>query len=103
MDLRAYYRKVREAEATLAGEHIVVASLATSEGGRDGVLTEVSRSNAARLIAEGRARVSTDKEAAEFREQMRVAREKWEQEESARRIQVTVVPAHELPRKKERS
>jgi hypothetical protein len=35
---------------------------------------------------------------------MRVAREKWEQEESARRIQVTVVPAHELlPRKKERS
>jgi hypothetical protein len=103
MDLRAYYGKVREVEATLTGEHIVVVSLATPEGGKEGVRTEVSRANAARLIAEGRARVGTDAEAAEFREQMRVAREQWEQEESARRIQVTVVPAHELPRKKERS
>jgi hypothetical protein len=103
MDVRAYYRKVREAEGTLTGEHIVMVSFATAEGGKDGVRTEVSRATAARLIAEGRARVATDEEAAEFREQMCAAREKYEQDEAARRVQVTVIPSHMLPRRKERS
>jgi hypothetical protein len=104
MDLRAYYKKVREAEAELTGEHIVMVSFATSEGGKEGVRTEVGRSTAARLIAEGSARVATDAEASDFRDQMRAAREKHEQDEAARRIQVTVVPSHELlPKKKERS
>ena len=59
MDLRAYYKKVREAEALLTEEHVVVVSCATSEGGRDGVRTEAPRAIAARLIAEeiGRAHV----------------------------------------------
>ena len=37
MDLRTYYKKVREAEADLTGEHFVMVSLATSEGGKEGV------------------------------------------------------------------
>jgi hypothetical protein len=104
MDLRAYYRKVREAEAALTDEHVVMVSFATPEGGKEGVRTEVGRQTAARLIAEGCARLATGAEAVEFREQMREAREKCEQDEAARRIQVTVIPSHELPRRlKERS
>ncbi|HYA18467.1 MAG TPA: hypothetical protein VEF06_13430 [Bryobacteraceae bacterium] len=103
MDVRAYYKKVREAEETLTGEHIVMVSFATAEGGREGVRTEVSRATAAKLIAEGRARVATDEEAGEFREEMRVAREKHEQDEAARRVQVTVIPSHKVTRRKERS
>ena len=51
MDLRAYYKKVREAEATLTEEHMIMVSFATSEGGKPGVRTEASRAIAARLIA----------------------------------------------------
>src|SRR5665213_1831605 len=93
MDLRTYYRKVRDAEATLTGEHFVMVSLATSEGGKEGVGTEAPRSIAARLIAEGRARVATAEEASEFHREHRAALEKYEQEEAANRMQVMVIPA----------
>lgn len=102
MDLRAYYGKVREAEAALAGEHFVMVSLATPEGGKEGVRTEVPRSLAARLIVEGRARVATDDETNAFREVNRAAREKYEEDEAARRVQVVVMPARETKKQKER-
>ena len=93
MDLRSYYRKVREAEATLQGNEAVLVSLATAEGGKEGVRTEAPRAVAARLIAEGRARVATDDEASEFRAGLAAAREKYEQDEAARRVQFVMVPA----------
>jgi hypothetical protein len=103
MDLRTWYKKVRDAEATLTGEHLVMVSLATSEGGREGVRTEVPRSIAARLIAESRARVASEEEALEFREANRVALEQHKQEEAARRVQVMVIPAHKLKKQRERA
>ena len=102
MDLRAYYKKVREAEASLQGEHVVLVSLATPEGGKDGVRTEAPRWIAARLIAEGRSRVSTTAEAEAFHEELATAKHKFEQEEAAKRVQVMVIPSGEL-RKRERS
>ena len=102
MDLRVYYGKVREAEAALTEEHPVMVSLATSEGGKAGVRTEVPRHIAARLLAEGRARVATPAEAGEFRQAHREAKEKYEQQEAARRIQVMVIPQHDL-KKRDRS
>ncbi len=103
MDLKAYYGKVRDAEGTLTGEHFVMVSLATSEGGKAGVRTEVPRSIAARLIAESRARVASDEEAAEFHEANRAARERYEEDEAARRVQVMVIPAREPKKQRERS
>lgn len=103
MDLKAYYAKVREAEASLAGEHVVMMSTATPEGGKAGVPTETSRLNAARLIAENRARVATEEEAAAFHEANQAAREKYEEDEAARRVQVTVISAREAKKQKERS
>jgi hypothetical protein len=104
MDLRSYYKKVRDAEATLKGNDIVLVSLVTSEGGKEGIFTEAPRGVASKLIAEGRARVATDAEASEFREGLRAAREKYEQEEAARRLQVVMVPAKNARRTtKERS
>lgn len=93
MDLRAYYKKVRDAEAKLTGSETVLISLATSEGGKENVRTEAPRAVAARLIAEGGARVATDEEAHEFREGLRAARTQYEAEEAARRVQVVVMPA----------
>ncbi len=103
MDLRAYYRKVREAEAGLAGEHIVMVSLETEEGGKSGIRTEVPRSIAARLIAEGRSRVASEEETELFREANREAKARHEQEEAARRVQVMVIPSQEFKKQRERS
>ena len=98
-----YYKKVRDAEATLTGEHFVMVSLDTSEGGKEGVRTEVPRSIAARLIAETRARVASEEETMGFHEKNRAAREQHEQEEVASRVQVVVVPSHKLKKQRERS
>src|SRR6266478_896123 len=103
MDLRSYYIKLRDAEALLTGEHLVVASLATSEGGKEGVFTEVPRRIAAKLIAEGRARVATDEETIQFHETHREAKRRYELDEAARRVQVVVIPSQDLPKQKERN
>jgi hypothetical protein len=103
MDLRAYYRKVRDAEATLTGEHFVMVSLETSEGGKEGVRTQVPRAIAAKLIAEVRARVATDEEANEFHQANRAALEKYQQEEAASRMHVMVIPSPEIKKQRERS
>lgn len=97
MDVRAYYNKVREIEAGLNGEHVVVISLATPEGGKAGVRTEAQRLTAARLIVEGRARIATDGESAEFHESHRAAKAQHDREAAAQRLQVIVVPHAESP------
>ncbi len=96
MDLRAYYKKVREADETLSGEDIVLVSLDTPEGGKAGVLTEVPRRIAAKLLAELRSRVASAEEAREFHDAQRTARDAHEQSEAARRVQVMVIPSQEL-------
>ena len=102
MDLRTWYKKVRDAEAGLTGEHFVMVSLATSEGGKEGVCTEVPRLIAARLIAESRARLATEEEALAFRKANHLALEQHRQEEAAKRVQVMVIPAHKLRKQRER-
>jgi len=103
MDLRSYYKKVRDAEATLTGEYVVMVSLETSEGGRAGVRTEVPRAVAAKLIAEVRARVATEEEAVEFHEANREAREAHEEAEAAKRLQVMVIPSRDIRKLREQS
>jgi hypothetical protein len=102
MDLRAYYTKIRETEALLEGDHVVVVSLATSEGGKAGVRTEAPRGIAAKLIAEGRARVATAEEKNEFLEIRQEELERYEVEQAARRMQVVVVPQTDTRKPKER-
>jgi hypothetical protein len=58
MDLRGYYQKVREVEATIADAFAVIVSLETSDGGKAGTQTEVTRSLAARMIVDGLAHLA---------------------------------------------
>ena len=66
MDLRAYYQKIRQLEVEIREESVVVTSLATPDGGRAGVRTEVPRSVAARLIADEKVVLASDEEAVAF-------------------------------------
>ncbi len=67
MDLRMFYQKLRKIEQDIVDPHVVVVSQETSDGGRAGQKVEVSRSSAARLIVEGRARLATAEEATQHR------------------------------------
>lgn len=66
MDLRIFFHKIRKLEQEIGDHHVVVVSLETQDGGRPGIRTEVSRENASRMIVEGRARLATKGEAAEY-------------------------------------
>lgn len=70
VDLREFYRSVQTIEAGIVENDVVVVSLATSDGGRAGVMTEVPRGVAARYVAERRSRLATAEEASAYYAEM---------------------------------
>lgn len=92
MDLRAYYRKIRETELSLKEPVVVVVSLETPDGGKAGVRTEVSRQTAAKMLVGGRARLASEQEMREFQEEKVDAKRLADQIAAANRVQVTVLP-----------
>lgn len=96
MDLRVYYRKVREVMEAIAGEFAVIVSRETPDGGKPGVMSETSRAIAARLVVDGRARLATKEEAAEFAEQEELNRLKAEEDLAPARWPVAVLSDSDL-------
>jgi len=91
MDLKIFYQKVRQLEATITEPFVVIVSTETADGGRPGVLTEVSRPIAARLVMDGKAQLAGEEAAKEFRARNAEAKQKAEEAVTASRLQVTVV------------
>lgn len=91
MDVKQYYRKIREVEGALLDTYPVVVSLETSDGGKPGVISEVSRPAAAKLIVEGRAVLATDAEKREYLQQQIRAKNVAAKAELARRLQVAII------------
>src|ERR1700676_5225576 len=74
VDLRLYFQKIRTVEASIPGMHATVISLETSDGGRAGQVSEVSRAVAAKLVAQGKVRLADEQEAEDFKTYTREAR-----------------------------
>ena len=96
MDLKAYYRKVRGVEASIEEDFPVIRSLATEEGGIAGRLTEVPRAIAAQMINDGKAALTTEEEAREFRKGVEEARKREQQRARAAEIQFTILSEADL-------
>lgn len=96
MDLKAYYRRVRELEESLPDEFLVVKSISTEAGGVDGRLTEVSRPLAAKLLAEGLAELASADETKDFRVAALAARQAELERQEASRIQFHVISESDL-------
>ncbi len=96
MNLRAYYKKIREVEHSIPEEFTIVTSLETPDGGRAGVCTEVTRAQAAKLIVEGRARLSTQPEAERNRRDILEQRKLTEDRQAATKLQIALVSENEL-------
>ncbi|MBC8167105.1 MAG: hypothetical protein H7Y20_14705 [Bryobacteraceae bacterium] len=91
MDIRSYFRKIREIESSLSTPWIVMMSLETPDGGKPGLTTEVTRYMAAQLIVENRARLATEAEAHEYRAGLEQARADAEHERMASKVQFAVI------------
>jgi hypothetical protein len=91
VDLRQYFRKIREAEASLTDEYPIVSSLETSDGGKAGIVSEVPRSIAARMIVEGRAVIATEAERELYRQEQLDGKARAEKAELAKRVQVAFI------------
>ena len=62
MHLRQFYKKIRDVEVTIDEPFPLMCSFPTADGGRGGVISEVNRYEAARLIVEGRATLATSEQ-----------------------------------------
>ncbi|MGE5569009.1 MAG: hypothetical protein ACM3S5_08235 [Rhodospirillales bacterium] len=96
MNIKVYYQKVSELEATLEEPHVVVVSEETPDGGRAGVKTEVTRRLAAEMVVQGTARLATAEEAKAFREERAEASRAAAQAAAAKRMQITVISEADL-------
>lgn len=74
MDLQAHYGKIRQEEHKLEDEFPLISSHETADGGRAGVVSEVTRRIAARFIALGLARIATGEEKKIYRDAQAEAR-----------------------------
>ncbi len=82
MNLKEYFRAVEAQEASIEDAFVLVISLSTPNGGKEGVVSEVNRTTAAKLLVEGKARLATPEEVAQVRE---------EQEETRRRRELAAL------------
>jgi hypothetical protein len=92
MDLRQYYKKLHELESKMPESHVLVVSVETGDGGKEGVITEVPRRNACQLILDGRAKRMDPEQEAQYRAQEALKRGEFQRARTASRIQVQLVP-----------
>jgi hypothetical protein len=90
MDLKQFYRKIAEAEAQISEQYPVLSSLETPDGGKAGIVTEVPRHVAAKMIVEGRAVLASEAEKRAFVNQQATAKKAAERAELSRRVQVII-------------
>jgi hypothetical protein len=91
MNLRMYFQKIREAEASIVDEVVHVVSLETDDGGIEGIMTEVPKALAARLLVDQRSRLATPEEKAAHLDKQHAMRKKIQDDFAAQRLQVAIV------------
>jgi hypothetical protein len=96
MDMRVYYQKIRETEAVIEGDSVLTVSLSTPDGGKAGVLTEVSKRTAARAVVEGKARLASQEETAAYRAETAAVRKEIEERALVNQAKFSVIAESEL-------
>lgn len=91
MDLRQYFKKIRETESALPEAFPLLVSLETSDGGKPGRISEVSREVAAKMIVEGRAALASESERQAYLEQQVSHKKAAERADLSRRVQVAIL------------
>jgi hypothetical protein len=102
MDLKQFYRKIRQVESEIVDQYPLVVSVATDDGGKPGILSEVPRYQAARMIVEGRVRLASEEEKQVHLEAAVAAQRAAEELQAARRLHLDLLlnPEPRLPAQK---
>lgn len=93
MDVKQFYQQVRELSAQLPADTLVIKSLSTTNGGKAGVFTEVSRQTAAMQIILGTAVLATSEESTTYYRDMEAKRQLAEKAQALTRLQVSLSTA----------
>lgn len=91
MDVKQYFRRLREIEESFIDKYPVVISLETPDGGKAGLLAETSRQVAAKMILEGRAVLANTEQKAAYYEHHEATKRAAEKAELAKRVQVAII------------
>lgn len=93
MNVKEYYQRVREVAARMPEDAVIIRSLATANGGKAGVLTEVSRQIAATEIVNGTATLATAEESAAYYREMDTKRQMAEKAQALTRLHLSLTTA----------
>lgn len=96
MDMRVFYQKVCEIEKSIGEDSVLTVSLSTPDGGKAGVLTEVSKRIAARSVVEGKARLATQEETAAYRAETAALRKKLDEQAVVNQAKFSVIAESDL-------
>lgn len=96
MDLRAYYREVVKQEEAIPGPFALIVSCKTSVGGQEGVISEVARGVAAKMIVEKTARLATAEEEATWHEERQEAERRKQLAAHQERVRLAMLAEEEL-------
>jgi hypothetical protein len=91
MDVKQYFRRLREIEESLVDKYPVVISLETPDGGKAGIIAETSRNVAAKMIVEGRAVLANAEQKTAYYEHHEAIKRAAEKAELAKRVQVAII------------
>lgn len=91
MDVMGFYRKIRQLEKEIEGDHAVVVSNETPDGGISGRTANVPKAIAARMVVEGKARLATPEESAQHHAETARAIEAGRKRELLGRAQVRLL------------
>jgi hypothetical protein len=94
MESREFFRRARKLAAEIGQPFVVVSSKETTDGGREGVLSQVSRETAARLILKDLAVLATAEQTAEYFAADERTRASFEAEQLRNRIHVALANNH---------
>lgn len=96
MNLKDYYREIDAQLASIESNFVYIISLATPNGGREGVVSEVNRATAAMMIVEKKARLMTPEEVSQMRAEREQAQRQKDLADLQERVRMSRLAEEEL-------
>ena len=96
MNMRQFYQKIKDVEDSITSAEVVIVSNETPDGGKAGVKNEVKRLVAARMVAEGRARVATNEEILVYRQELQEGYQRGLEAVNSAKVQLAVLSDSEM-------
>ena len=96
MNLKDYYREIDVELAKIETNFVYVISLVTPNGGREGIVSEVNRETAAKMIVEQKARRMSPEEVAQMQAEREEAQRQKDLADLQDRVRMTRLAEEEL-------